>query len=103
MTQSPEAPKSDAPPAKQPYGPGLMMIFGVCLVAVGVYCGHDAFFRDDWVKTEQTWKMWFNGACMAAAIIGAIYCFAMALVRSRKAAERAAAGEGAANPPEQRP
>jgi len=85
MTQSPEPAGPAAPAAKQPYGPGLMMLFGLGLLIVGVFCGWDTFFPPKgWA--QENWKVWFNAACMVGGAIGAIYCFAMAVVRSRKAA-----------------
>jgi hypothetical protein len=68
---------------KEPYGPGLMALFGLALLVVAAFCGRDYFWPSkEW--EEAPWKVWFNGGAMAAGVAGAIYCFVAAVVRSKK-------------------
>jgi hypothetical protein len=97
MADNPETPKPAARPAVQPYGPGLMIIFGLGSLALAYWFGRDFFFPPEmWVKEGRTVTIWINGAVMVGGVIGAIYCFIVAAVRSRKPAAPADSGK----PPE---
>ncbi len=81
-------------PEKQPYGPGMLIIFGIGFLALGgyvlyaVYLGGEA---EAWEKDEEHWKIYFNwGGAAAAAVIG-IYCVILAAIRSKKGMPDAAA------------
>ncbi len=77
--------QDEALPPPEPAGPGLLMVGGVALLIVAVWCGKDFFFpSDEWVKKDATWKIWGNGGGMLIAVLGSLYCFVQAVIRSRK-------------------
>jgi len=85
----PPPPGSPEPPARpQPYGPGLLMIFGLALVALAAYCFLDLFVRgmpEEWRKEGKDWYIQMNWVVMIASAAGAAYAFVLAALRSRKA------------------
>jgi hypothetical protein len=96
MADSKQAPEPAARAAPQPYGPGLMLIFGVGLLALAYWFGRDFFDPPEaWVKEGRNVTIWINGGVMVAGVGGAIYCFIMAARRSKKAAEGASGGSTA--------
>lgn len=69
--------------AKEPYGPGMMAVFGLVLLVVAAFCGMD-YFSPGKELAEAPWKVWFNGCAMVASACGAVYCFVAAAIRSKK-------------------
>jgi hypothetical protein len=97
MADTQPAGQESAPPKPYAYGPGLLMIFGLALVVIAGWCGRDFFFPpDDWVKEGRSGAVWMNGIGMVAGVIGAAYCFVLAVIRSKKAKGD---GAGAGPPP----
>ena len=87
-TQPPSPPSQQEPPKPQPYGPGLLMIFGLALTVLAAYCFLDLFVRgmpEEWRKAGNDWYIPMNWAVMIASAAGAAYAFVVAAVRSRKA------------------
>lgn len=71
-----------ASPPKQPYGPGLLMVFGLVLAGLAVWCAYDLFVAQ---KGEgDTAFQAFNYGGMIVGGIAGIYCFILAAVRSKK-------------------
>jgi hypothetical protein len=86
MAENPPQETKTPVPAKEPYGPGLMVVFGLVLLVVAAFCGRDYFWPSkEW--EEAQWKVWFNGCAMVGGMGGAIYCFVAAAIRSRKKAD----------------
>jgi len=74
------------PATKQPYGPGLLMIYGLALLALAAYCAYDLFggAADEWRAAGKEWYVTLNWVIMIAAILGAIYAWVLAAIRSKK-------------------
>jgi len=76
-------------PARQPYGPGPLMIFGLGFLGLAAYCFADLFVRgmpEEWRKAGSDWyNIPLNWAAMLAAAVGAIYLFVLAVKRSKGA------------------
>lgn len=83
-------------PPKQPYGPGLLMIFGLVLVGLAVWCAYDLFIAQKG-EGDVTYKL-FNYGCLIVGGLAGVYCFILAVVRSKKGMPEPAAP--AAPPPE---
>jgi hypothetical protein len=89
MAQNPNAGPQPEAPARQPYGPGPLMIFGLGSLALAVYCFLDLFIRgmpEEWRKAGNDWYIPMNWAVMIAAALGAIYLFVLAVKRSKSPA-----------------
>ncbi|MBE3100256.1 MAG: hypothetical protein IMZ44_24305 [Planctomycetes bacterium] len=87
-TQPPSPPSQQEPPKPQPYGPGLLMIFGLGLTVLAAYCFLDLFVRgmpEEWRKAGNDWYIPMNWVVMIASAAGAAYAFVVAALRSRKA------------------
>ena len=77
--------QDEAQPPHQPAGPGLMMVAGLALLVVAVWCGKDFFFPyQEWKKEEQGWKIWTNGGGMLIALVLSAYCFVQAYIRNKQ-------------------
>ena len=74
--------QSEKRPAKEPYGAGLLILFGLGLLVIAAFCAKDYFWAGDKWKGEE-WKVWWNGAAMIVAALVAIYCFVLAFIRPR--------------------
>ena len=74
------------PATKQPYGPGLLMIFGLFLLAMAAYCAYDLFggTADEWRAEGKEWYVTLNWVIMIAAILAAIYAWVLAAIRAKK-------------------
>jgi hypothetical protein len=99
MPEQPSSPSGSEKPAKKPYGPGILMIIGFALLVGAGYVicalyllGEAETFREE----NAEWKIYFNWAAAIAALIGAVYAFALAAKRSKGGTDGAA---GAAPPP----
>jgi len=92
MSTNPTAGNESAPPTPPRYGPGLLMIFGLALVAVAAWCAWDLSAKEDWVKEGRTGTIMFNWAAMVAGVVGAIYCFILAAIRAARKSSAAAQG-----------
>jgi hypothetical protein len=89
MADNPNIGPKPESPARQPYGPGPLMVFGLGLLALAVYCFADLFIRgmpDEWRKAGNDWYIPLNWVIMIAAAIGAIYLFVLAAKRSKTSA-----------------
>ncbi|MCX5655160.1 MAG: hypothetical protein NTY65_10985 [Planctomycetota bacterium] len=89
MADNPNVGPKPESPARQPYGPGPLMVFGLGLLALAVYCFADLFIRgmpDEWRKAGNDWYIPLNWVIMIAAAIGAIYLFVLATKRSKTSA-----------------
>jgi len=93
--QPPSPPSRQEPPKPQPYGPGLLMVFGFALLGLAAWAAGDLFFKAYTAAAEdkpaqwaaQPWLIAFNWGLLAAGIGGAIYSFILAVRRSRKPPE----------------
>ena len=90
---NPPPPPSASPeqPAKpQPYGPGLLMAFGLGLLAFAAWCFYDLYLGgagEKWQTEGSVSTLWFNRIGMAVGVVGAAYAFILAAMRSRKPPE----------------
>jgi len=73
------------PTKKEPYGPGVLLIFGLALLLVAGWCLLDLTTRAEWHEEGRTGTIVMNWIGLIAGAAAAIYCFALAAVRSRKA------------------
>jgi hypothetical protein len=86
MAENPPPTTGEQQPPRQPYGPGVLMMFGLACLGVAVWCGMDFFYpKEDWVKGGQTGTIWMNGIGMTLFAVVAIYCFVLAAIRARSA------------------
>ncbi len=90
-------------PPKQPYGPGLLMVFGLVLVGLAVWCAYDLFVAQKG-EGDTAFQAFNYGGVIVGGVAG-IYCFILAAVRSKKgmpapAAPAAPPSEPAAAAPE---
>jgi hypothetical protein len=71
---------------RQPYGPGLLLFFGLVCLALGAYCLYDLFGSKgtDWEAKGDLFSIWSNRAALVLGAAGAIYLFVLAAVRSKK-------------------
>ena len=74
------------PASKQPYGPGLLMIYGLALLALAAYCAYDLFggAAEEWRAEGKEWYVTLNWVIMIVAILAAIYAWVLAAIRSKK-------------------
>ncbi len=75
-------------PSKQPWGPGMLLLFAVGLAVVAFLCGRDflgfsARSQEAWENGERTYLA-FNGAGLALGAIGSVWSLILAWLRSRK-------------------
>jgi hypothetical protein len=80
------------PPERKPYGPGPLMVFGLALLVVSGYCFYDLFLggkAEEWAKAGSQGTIIMNWGGMVAAAAAAVYCFVMAVRRSKKPQEQA--------------
>jgi predicted Co/Zn/Cd cation transporter (cation efflux family) len=77
-----EAPqdKPQTRPKKEPHGPGVLIIFGVALLLLAGYCLIDVTRQSG---RELTFIVLNWGGAIVSAV-AAVYCFALAVVRSRR-------------------
>ena len=73
------------PATKQPYGPGMLMILGLFLLALAAYCAYDLFggTADEWRAQGKEWYVTLNWTVMIVAILGAIYAWVLAAIRAK--------------------
>jgi len=69
-------------PEKQPYGPGLLMVFGLALAGLALWCAYDLFIAQKG-EGDATFKIFNYGGLIVGGLAG-IYCFILAAVRSKK-------------------
>ena len=94
-TQPPSPPSQQEPPKPQPYGPGLLMVFGFALLVLAAWAARDLYFKAYTAAAEDKPAVWadqpitiaLNWALLVVAIGGAIYSFILAVRRSRKPPE----------------
>jgi hypothetical protein len=82
-----EAPEQqpEQQPEKQPWGPGMLLLIGIILVAVAAWCGYDLVKQGaERAQDDDTSWLIFNWGGAIAGGLGAIYCFVMAAIRSKK-------------------
>jgi heme/copper-type cytochrome/quinol oxidase subunit 2 len=74
------------PASKQPYGPGLLMIYGLALLALAAYCAYDLLggTAEEWRAQGKEWYVTLNWVIMIVAILAAIYAWVLAAIRSKK-------------------
>jgi len=86
-------------PPKQPYGPGLLMIFGLALVGLALWCSYDLFIAQKG-EGDATYKLFNYGGLIGGTVAG-VYCFILAAIRSKKGMpEPTAPAEPPSEPPE---
>lgn len=75
-------------PAKEPWGPGPLILFGLALVFVAGWCFKDIIWPGQqavtWRQEGKDWYIPINWGVMLAAVGGVGYSFVMAVMRSRK-------------------
>jgi hypothetical protein len=89
MAENPNVGPQPKTPAGQPYGPGPLMIFGLGMLALAVWCFYDLFLGgsgEAWESQGSVGTIWFNRIGMAAGAVGSIYLFILAAKRSKTAA-----------------
>ena len=88
--------RTEDKPAKQPYGPGVLMILGLFMVVIAAWCAYDLATQEAWQKEGRTGAIAFNWAGLVIFSVAAVYTFVLAAKRSRGEAE---AGGSALPPP----
>jgi len=76
-------------PPKQPYGPGLLMVFGLALLGLALWCTYDLFIAQKG-EGDAAFQAFNYGGMIAGGVAGA-YCLILAAVRSKKGMPDAAA------------
>ena len=76
-------------PPKQPYGPGLLMVFGLALLGMALWCTYDLFIAQKG-EGDATFQAFNYGGMIAGGVAGA-YCLILAAIRSKKGMPDAAA------------
>lgn len=76
-------------PPKQPYGPGLLMVFGLALLGLALWCTYDLFIAQKG-EGDATFQAFNYGGMIAGAVAG-VYCLILAAIRSKKGMPDAAA------------
>ena len=76
------------PATKQPYGPGMLMVFGLFLLAIAGWCARDFLgfserSQEAWKNSEWTFLL-FNGFGFVGGIGLAIYAWILAAIRAKK-------------------
>jgi hypothetical protein len=85
--------KEDNRPAKEPWGPGMLLLAGLVLGGLAAYCFADLFIRgmpEQWEQEGHGWYVPLNWVIMLVSVAGMVYAFVLAGVRSKK---RAAGGQ----------
>ena len=80
-SKTPDTPQ----PAAKPYGPGLLMVFGLACAIFAAWCGWELYtkvYQQDQGK-DALWIA-FNWAGAVGFAIGAVYCFVLATKRSKQ-------------------
>jgi len=93
-TPIPEAEKKTA--KAPPYGPGMLMVFGLALLALALWCFYDLFVGGagkEWAVKGNQGTIMFNYAGMIGGALGAVYAFVLAAVRARKKGDADAGGQ----------
>ena len=76
------------PASKQPYGPGLLMVFGLFLLALAAYCAYDLFggpAEEEWGPgSGKEWYVPLNWVIMIVTTLAAIYAWVLAAIRAKK-------------------
>jgi len=80
----PNQPTKDADkPAKEPWGPGMLLLAGVVLLAIAIWCGYDLATKSGEKAGDIGWFITNWGGLIAGAG-GMVWSFILAGVRSRK-------------------
>ena len=69
-------------PEKQPYGPGLLMVFGLALVGLALWCAYDLFIAQKG-EGDAAFKLFNYGGLIVGGLAG-VYCLILAVIRSKK-------------------
>ena len=77
---------ANQPAPKQPYGPGMLMIYGLASLALAAYCAYDLFGgpAEEWRAEGKEWYVTLNWAVMILAILAAVYAWILAAIRAKK-------------------
>jgi hypothetical protein len=76
-------------PAKEPWGPGPLVLMGLFLVGLGAYCFWDLFIggaAEKWLQEGNDWYIPLNWGVMLVSAAAAAYAFVLAYRRSKKKA-----------------
>ena len=78
-------------PKREPHGPGILMLFGLALAALAAYCFYDVVYpahaATKWQENSESYKIFLNWGIMTLAVLGAVYVWVLAAVRSKKSAD----------------
>jgi hypothetical protein len=81
-----DAPAKEESRPREPFGPGPLMVFGLVMLLIALWCGKDFFYPSErWLKEESTGKIYLNGAGMIGSALAAVYLFLLAYKRNQKA------------------
>jgi drug/metabolite transporter (DMT)-like permease len=61
----------------------MLMIFGLALLALALWCAYDLFVRQDTAEKSTTWYT-FNYSGLVLGGLGAVYAWILAAIRSKK-------------------
>ena len=81
---------------RQRHGPGLLLFFGLVCLLVAAWCFYDLFLGSagsSWEAKGNTGTIWVNWMMLALGVVGAVYFFVLAAVRSKKPPTDDTAGE----------
>ena len=74
-------------PPKKPFGPGMLIIFGLVFLVIAAYVLYALYPGGEaatWEKDEQYWKIYFNWGAVVVGLVAGIYSFILAAIRSKK-------------------
>jgi len=86
--KEPDMAENEPAPKREPYGPGLLMIFGLFLLAIAGWCARDFLGLSD--RSREAWDhhewfyLLFNGTGFIGGIGSALYAFILAAIRSKR-------------------
>jgi len=84
VAEAPPNESSTPPKKKEPYSPGVLLIFGVALLLLAGWCLLDLSSKQEWREEGRTLTIALNWGGLIVGVVAAVYCFALAVVRSRR-------------------
>jgi len=87
MAQGETNTSGEGRPPKKPYGPGMLIIFGIVCLIIGIYILYALYpggEAETWTDEGKQWKIYFNWGAAVVAFLAAIYSFVLAGMRSKK-------------------
>jgi len=87
MTDQPSRETDTNKPAKQPYGPGILLLLGIGLLALAAFCFKDVVYpaskAEEWRQEGAVFTIYLNWAVMIGGALTAVYAFVLAAKRAK--------------------